>query len=120
MAKIKTHLWDPAEHLRDHRDCIGALDVALQYDDPLGVIETIGDIARSKDLTDLVMAIGRYVGPNHTLVANGEPTLAAVIEALRGLEISLYAGPRRGGPDDEAPVDDDSVDIEVDVQAVGD
>ena len=120
MDELDLRPWDPAENLRDHRDRIGALDVALQYDDPQGVIETIGDIARSKELTDLVTGIGRYVGPNHTLVANGEPTLAAVIEALRGLEISLYAGPRRGGPDDEATVDDDSVDIEVDVQAVGD
>ncbi len=120
MDELDLRPWDPAENLRDHRDCIGALDLALQYDDPQGVIETIGDIARSKELTDLVTGIGRYVGPNHTLVANGEPTLVAVIEALRGLEISLYAGPRRGGPDDEAPVDDDSVDIEVDVRAVSD
>ena len=57
MDELDLRPWDPAEHLRDHRDCIGALDVALQYDDPVGVIETIGDIARSKQLTDVVRGI---------------------------------------------------------------
>ena len=96
MGKIKTYPWDAAEHIEDHEYCIGYLDAALQEDDPVLVLHVIDDIARFREKCRTgVMLPERESSLYQSLTANGEPNLAAILEALRELGISLYGGPRR-------------------------
>ncbi len=48
MAKTKTTLWDPAEHLETDEDIAAYLEAALEEGDPALVAAALGDIARAK------------------------------------------------------------------------
>ena len=108
MTKIELRAWDPVEHLRNHEDCIGYLDVALEEDDPVLVFEVLGDIARFKGMNEVAEALGDNSGqlfeaPSAERVAQ----LGMVLKALRALGLSFYAGPRREAeqrqPEEKSP-----------------
>lgn len=119
MPKIELHAWDPVEHLHDHQDCIGYLDVALEEDDPVLVFEVLGDIARFKGMNEVAEALGDNSGqifeaPSAEQVAQ----LGVVLKALRALGLSFYAGPRRDA--DQYQSDEESPDISAGEQQVAD
>ena len=53
MAKTKTKIWDPAEHLVTETDMAAYLEAALQEGDPRVVAAALGDIARAKGMTQI-------------------------------------------------------------------
>ena len=106
MADAELRPWDPAEHLETHESCVTFLDVALEADDPVLVVDVLDAIARSKEMSELSDEIRKrcaslYQHPS----AVGDSDFAAILEALRALGLSIYAGPRReaapGGADQE-------------------
>ncbi len=51
MPKIKTRLWDAAEHLKTEENMAAYLEAALEEGDPALVAADLGDIARAKGLS---------------------------------------------------------------------
>jgi len=53
MNKVPTTLWDVAEHLETKEDMAAYLEAALEDGDPNLVVAALGDIARSKGMTNI-------------------------------------------------------------------
>lgn len=89
---IKTKPFDPAEFLQTDEDIIAYLDAALEDNDPVFIARALGDVARSKGMTEIARKTG--VGRQALYAAlseNGNPTLetlTAVLGAL-GLELTV-------------------------------
>jgi len=48
---MKTYDWDPADDIKTKEDVIGILEAAIEENDPRFLLSVIGDIARSKGMT---------------------------------------------------------------------
>jgi len=58
MNKVPTTLWDVAEHLETKEDMAAYLEAALEDGDPNLVVAALGDIARSKGMTNIARETG--------------------------------------------------------------
>jgi probable addiction module antidote protein len=58
MNKVPTYPWDAAEHLETKEDMAAYLEAALENGDPHLVVAALGDIARSKGMTNIVGETG--------------------------------------------------------------
>ena len=91
--KIKVTEWDPAEMIRDKEDVLVFLQGAIEENDPELLLETIGDIARSKGMAQLAQELGiDRSGLYKSFSAGGNPsflTVAKVLDNL-GFGISIY------------------------------
>ena len=52
MAKTRTRIWDPAEHLGSKADIVAYLEAALEEDDPAVAAAALGDVAKIKRRID--------------------------------------------------------------------
>jgi probable addiction module antidote protein len=99
MATIQTHPWDAAEHLETKQDIAAYLEAALEDGDPSLVLAALGDIARSKGMTN----IARETGLGHeslykALSIEGNPEFATVLKVIQSLGLRLQVVPSlRGG-----------------------
>jgi probable addiction module antidote protein len=94
MATIQTDPWDAAEHLETKEDIAAYLEAALEDGDPSLVVAALGDIARSKGMTD----IARETGLGHeslyqALSIEGNPEFATVLKVLQSLGLRLQVVP---------------------------
>jgi probable addiction module antidote protein len=104
---LKTTRWDAAETLVTKDDVVAYLNAALEDGDPELLKLVLGDIARSKGMTDIAKAAGLARSNLYkALSPDGNPefsTVAYVLKAL-GLRLSVArervrrrrASPRRG------------------------
>jgi probable addiction module antidote protein len=104
---LKTTRWDAAETLDTKDDVVAYLNAALEDGDPALLKLVLGDIARSKGMTDIAKAAGLARSNLYkALSPDGNPefsTVAHVLKAL-GLRLSVArervsqrrASPRRG------------------------
>jgi len=53
MNKVPTYLWDVAEHLEIKEAMAAYLEAALEDGDPNLVVAALGDIPRSKGMTNV-------------------------------------------------------------------
>jgi probable addiction module antidote protein len=58
MATIQTYPWDAAGHLETKEDIAAYLEAALEDGDPSLVVAALGDIARSKGMTNIARETG--------------------------------------------------------------
>lgn len=58
MNKVPTYLWDAAKHLETPEDMAAYLEAALEDGDPNLVVAALGDIARSKGMTNIASETG--------------------------------------------------------------
>lgn len=84
--------FDPANYLETEEDILYFLEAAMEGNDPKHIASALGDVARSKGMTEVAKkaGLGRQALYN-ALSENGNPTLetlAAVLNAL-GLELSV-------------------------------
>jgi len=90
---MKTYDWDPADDINTKEDVIGILQAALEENDPKFLLSVIGDIARSKGMTQLSKELNlNREGLYESLSAKGNPsflTVANVLDNL-GYGISIY------------------------------
>ncbi|MFP3041481.1 putative addiction module antidote protein [Treponema primitia] len=57
MEKVTVKDWDPAEYIETKEDVIACLEAALEENDPEFLLSTIGDIARSKGMTQIAQEL---------------------------------------------------------------
>ena len=90
---LKTTPFDPAEYLQTEADIIAYLDASMEGGDPGNIARALGDVARSKGMTELSRktGVGRqalYVA----LSANGNPTLETLTSVLAAMGLRLSVG----------------------------
>lgn len=90
MAKTRTRIWDPAEHLRSKADIAAYLEAALEEGDPALVAAALGDIARTKGMADIARksGLGRE-SLYKALSREGNPEFATVLKVVRALGLKL-------------------------------
>ena len=90
MPKTVTQPWDPAEHLETADHAVAYLDAALLEGDPALVAEVLGDIARSKGMSDLARRTGLGRESLYkSLSLTGNPELSTVLRVVSALGLRL-------------------------------
>ncbi|MDM7955123.1 addiction module antidote protein [Blastomonas sp.] len=89
---VETKAFDPAEFLESEADVVSYLNVWMEDGSPQEIARALGDVARSKGMTEIARrtGLGRQALYN-ALSENGNPTLEtllAVVSAL-GLRLSV-------------------------------
>jgi probable addiction module antidote protein len=89
---LKVIPFDPAEDLETEEDILHYLDAAMEGNDPKHFASALGDVARSKGMTEIAKksGLGRQA-LYAALSENGNPTLetlTAVLDTL-GLELAV-------------------------------
>ena len=84
--------FDPANYLKSEEDVFYYLEAAMEGNDPKHIARAIGDVARSKVMTEIAKKSG--VGQQalyNALTENGNPTLETLVALLNafGLELSV-------------------------------
>ncbi len=92
MMALKVTPFDPAEHLETEEDILYYLEAAMEGNDPKHIASALGDVARSKGMSEIARktGLGRQALYN-ALSENGNPTLetlTAVMSAL-GFELTV-------------------------------
>lgn len=90
----KTRRWDAAETLKTKRDIAAYLDAVLEDGDPDLLKAALGDVARSKGMTEIAQATGLgRANLYKALSPNGNPEFATVARVLKalGLRLSIAA-----------------------------
>jgi probable addiction module antidote protein len=94
MNKVPTYLWDAAEHLETQEDMAAYLEAALEDGDPNLVVAALGDIARSKGMTNVARETGLGRESLYkALSLEGNPEFATVLRVIQSLGIRLRATP---------------------------
>jgi len=94
MVLTKTRPYDTANYLTTIEHIAGYLEAVLEDGDPELVAAALGDIARSKGMTQLarVTGLGRE-SLYKALSANGNPEFATVLKVVRALGMTLTVKP---------------------------
>ena len=90
--KITFSDWDPAEIIEDKEDIIAFLEGAIAENDPEELLRTIGNITRSKGMTQIARELGvTRKGLYKSLAPDGNPSFKTVFRLLDilGLRIKL-------------------------------
>jgi probable addiction module antidote protein len=94
MNKVTTYQWDAAEHLETKEDMVAYLESALEDGDPNLVVAALGDIARSKGMTNIARETGLGRESLYkSLSLEGNPEFATVLRVIQSLGIRLRATP---------------------------
>jgi len=90
--KVTFSKWDPAEVLTTKGRVIAYLEVALEENDPDFLLSVIGDIARSKGMSQIARELNLdRKGLYRSLAPDGNPSFKTVFKLLDilGLRIRL-------------------------------
>jgi probable addiction module antidote protein len=87
---LKVFPFDPAAHLETEEDILYYLEAAMEGNDPKHIASALGDVARSKGMTEIAKTAGlcRQALYN-SLPENGNPTLETLIAVLSALGLEL-------------------------------
>jgi probable addiction module antidote protein len=90
MAKTQTQLWDAANHLETKEDIAAYLEAALEDGDPTLIAAALGDIARSKGMTQISRdtGLGRE-SLYKALSVEGNPEFTTILKVFRALGLRL-------------------------------
>jgi probable addiction module antidote protein len=94
MAKTRTQLWDAANHLETKEDIAAYLEAALEDGDPVLIAAALGDIARSKGMTQISRdtGLGRE-SLYKALSVEGNPEFATILKVIQALGLRLQVTP---------------------------
>lgn len=86
----KTTLFDPADYLSSEDDILDYLKIWMEDGSPQEIARAIGDVARSKGMTEIARkaGVGRQALYN-ALSENGNPTLETLVGVLDALGLEL-------------------------------
>jgi probable addiction module antidote protein len=89
-----TYPWDASDHLETKEDIVAYLEAALEDGDPSLIAAALGDIARSKGMTQIARetGLGReslYKG----LSIEGNPEFTTVIKVLQAIGLRFQVVP---------------------------
>jgi probable addiction module antidote protein len=87
---LKVFPFDPARHLETEEDILYYLEAAMEGNDPKHIAGALGDVARSKGMTDIARktGLGRQALYN-ALSKDGNPTLETLTSVLSALGLEL-------------------------------
>lgn len=87
---VKTTPFDPAEYLSSQDDVVAYLNVWMEDGSPQEIARAIGDVARSKGMTEIAKATGLGRQALYTALSeNGNPTLETLTSVLNALGLEL-------------------------------
>ncbi len=93
-VKLKTSVYDVAEHLRTPDEMAAYLDAWLEEapEDAAGIARALGDIARAKGMTQVARDAGlSRESLYRALSADGNPSFATVLKVAKALGVKLHA-----------------------------
>lgn len=93
-TKAATTLWDPAEHLKTEQDMAAYLEAAVVEQNPALIAAALGDIARTKGMTQTARdaGLGRE-SLYKALSPTGNPEFATILKVIAALGLQLHAAP---------------------------
>jgi probable addiction module antidote protein len=87
---IKIAKWDTADYLKTKEDVAGYLDAALEDGDPKLLKVALGNVARSKGMTEIAGIAGLSRASLYkALSPRGNPEFATVTKVLKALGLRL-------------------------------
>jgi len=90
MGKVKTTVWDMADHINTKEDVIGILEAALEENDMEFLFSVIGDIARSKGMAQMAKELNlARESLYRSLSQDGNPSFSTVAKVLDNLGFQL-------------------------------
>lgn len=93
---VKTAKWDGAEFLTTPERIAAYLDVVLEEGDPDMIKVALGNIARSKGMTEIERGTGiRRTSLYRALSPEGNPEFATVVNVLKALGLRLSVAVER-------------------------
>ena len=94
MTKTKTQIWDAANHLETKEDMAAYIEAALEDGDPALIAAVLGDIARSKGMTQISCDTGLgHESLYRALSTEGNPEFATILKVFRALGLRLQVTP---------------------------
>ena len=87
---LKTYPWRASDYLKTKEDVVAYLNAILEENDPELLTAALGDVARSKGMSELAKAAG--LGRQNlykALSPNGNPEFATVAKVLKALGLRL-------------------------------
>lgn len=98
MKRITTSLWDASDHLNTKEEIIAYVEAALEDGDPSLISAVLGDVARSKGMTQIARetGLGReslYKALSH----DGNPEFATILKVIKALGLQLHVIPQDNG-----------------------
>ncbi len=95
MMGLKTTRFDPADYIETAEDIRFYLEAAMEGNDPKHIASAIGDVARSKGMSEIARktGLGRQA-LYHALSENGNPTLETLTAVLDALGLQLTVQPK--------------------------
>jgi probable addiction module antidote protein len=92
MTSIETYPWDAADHLETREDMAAYLEAALEDGDPAIIVAALGDIARSKGMTQIARETGLGRESLYkALSSEGNPEFVTVLKVIQALGLRLRA-----------------------------
>jgi probable addiction module antidote protein len=89
-TKTTTRLWDPARCLETRDDIVAYLDAALEEGDSALLAAALGDVARSKGMTEIARETGLGRESLYkALSSDGNPEFATILKVVRALGLRL-------------------------------
>jgi probable addiction module antidote protein len=90
MEKIIIADFDPAEYIETKEDVLNILEATLEENDPEFLLSVIGDIARSKGITEIAKELNLdRAGLYRSLSPAGNPSFITVVKVLGYLGFQL-------------------------------
>jgi probable addiction module antidote protein len=87
---LKTFPFDPARHTETEEDIFHYLEAAMEGNDPAHIARALGDVARSKGMTEIANKTGLGRQALYTALSeNGNPTLETLTLVLGALNLEL-------------------------------
>jgi probable addiction module antidote protein len=89
--KLGTCAWDGAENLKTEEDIAAYLEAALEDSDPALIGAALGDIARTKRITQITRDTGLGRESFYkALSPDGNPEFATILKVINALGLKLY------------------------------
>ena len=90
MMVLKVYPFDPATHLENEEDILYYLEAAMEGNDPKHIASALGDVARSKGMTEIAKKSGLVRQALYSALSeNGNPTLETLTSVLSALGLQL-------------------------------
>lgn len=93
---LDTTKWDVQDHLNTPEDVAAYLEAIFEDGDPALIAAGLGDIARSKGISQMAEQTGiSRAGLYKALSADGDPRLSTLLGVIRALGLTLTVAPAK-------------------------
>jgi probable addiction module antidote protein len=87
---LETTLWDPSEHLDSDEAVVAYLEAAFEDGDPKLIAAVLGDVAKSRGMTEIAKKAGvSRESLYRALNKGGNPEFATILKVVRALGLTI-------------------------------